>query len=203
LNTVEKMPWGGAPKCPGCEKTVYPMDQIMAADRKAFHTRCIRCQMFGCGNDLTARSLHKYDGYNICNRCYENVLGSRTYGPAEGEETIDQRRKREEEERKAREKAEKSRLERRCMECDKKTFPDDSAELAPDMFYHKICMKCSMCPRTPDDQTPLVMAPRSDDVFGPKLMDPYCKFCYAKKFKVSMMHVQEIVTIAPEHVISL
>ena len=37
-----------------------------------------------------------------------------------------------------------------------------------------------------------------DDVFGPELLDPYCKFCFAKKFKMSAMHIQEIVTIAPE-----
>jgi len=89
------------------------------------------------------------------------------------------------------------------MECDKKTFPDDSAELAPDMFYHKICMKCSMCPTKPNEDNPLVMAPRDDNVFGPKLMDPYCKFCFAKKFKMSAMHIQEIVTIAPDQIISL
>ena len=25
-------------------------------------------------NDLTARSLHKYEGYNICDRCHEMIF---------------------------------------------------------------------------------------------------------------------------------
>ena len=45
----DKMPWGGAPACPACNKTVYPMEQAIAADRKPFHAGCIRCQMKGCG----------------------------------------------------------------------------------------------------------------------------------------------------------
>jgi len=180
------------------------MDQTIAADRKPFHTRCIRCQMFGCGNDLTARSIHKYEGHNICDKCHENVYNSKVYGPGEGQESIEERKRREEEERKARERAEKSKKERRCMECDKKTFPDDSEELAPSIFYHKGCMKCSECDRVPDEETPLMMAAReTEDVFGPELLDPYCKFCFAKKYKMSALHVQEIVTIAPEISIGL
>ena len=90
----DKMPWGGAPACPACNKTVYPMEQAIAADRKPFHAGCIRCQMKGCGwvgwgearpeyfiisisiisNDLTARSLHKYEGYNICEKCHEMIF---------------------------------------------------------------------------------------------------------------------------------
>jgi hypothetical protein len=30
----DKMPWGGAPKCPACDRNVYPMDQVIAADRQ-------------------------------------------------------------------------------------------------------------------------------------------------------------------------
>ena len=64
-----KMPsWGGAPKCPACDRSqelvrkhrkiwsmfllfrsVYPVEQVIAADRKAFHAGCIKCQMQGCG----------------------------------------------------------------------------------------------------------------------------------------------------------
>ena len=63
-----KMPsWGGAPKCPACDRSqqkmikhrksltlflfrsVYPVEQVIAADRKAFHASCIKCQMQGCG----------------------------------------------------------------------------------------------------------------------------------------------------------
>ena len=34
-------------------------------------------------NDLTARSLHKYEGYNICDRCHESIFINKSYGPLE------------------------------------------------------------------------------------------------------------------------
>ena len=37
-----------------------------------------------------------------------------------------------------------------------------------------------------------------DDVFAPEILEPYCKFCYAKKFKMSAIALQEILEIAPE-----
>lgn len=166
--------------------------------------RCITCQMFGCGNELTARTLHKYEGHNICDKCHDNIYKAKNYGPPAGFESMEERKRREEEERKARERAERAKRERKCPECDKKTFPDDSVELSPDLFYHKGCMKCSSCSRVPDEENPLTMAPRkSDDVFGQELLDPLCKFCYAKKFKMSAMKITEIVTIAPEISIGL
>ena len=71
-------------------------------------------------NDLTARSIHKYEGYNICEKCHENIFINKSYGPADGMESMEERKKRLEEERLARERAEKRKRERRCPECDKK-----------------------------------------------------------------------------------
>merc|ERR1719495_2067105 len=88
-------------------------------------------------NDLTARSLHRYEGYNICDRCHESIFINKTYGPAEGAMTVEERKKREEEERLARERAEKAKRDRLCPECDKKTFENDSEMLAPDLYYHR------------------------------------------------------------------
>jgi len=192
------MPWGGAPKCPACDRSVYPVEQIIAADRRPFHPQCIKCQMQGCGNDLTARGLHKYEGYNICDRCHEMIFINKTYGPAEGMETAEERKRREEEERLARERAEKAKRDRLCPECSKKTFDNDSEMLAPDLYYHRGCIKCSECGRQPDSETPIMMAPREcDDVFAAEILDPYCKFCYAKKFKMSAINIQDILEIAP------
>ena len=42
-------------------------------------------------NDLTARSLHKYEGYNICDKCHESIFIHKSYGPAEGMETSEER----------------------------------------------------------------------------------------------------------------
>jgi len=94
---------------------------------------------------------------------------------------------------------EKAKRERRCPECGNKTFGEDSEMLAPDLYYHRGCIKCSLCSRTPDEDIPIVMAAREqEDVFAPEILDPYCKFCYAKKFKTSAIKIAEIVEIAPE-----
>ena len=71
--------------------------------------------------------------------------------------------------------------------------------LAPDIYYHRGCIKCSECSRQPDSDTPIMMAPRDiDDVFAEEILDPYCKFCYAKKFKTSSIKLAEILDIAPQ-----
>ena len=45
---------------------------------------------------------------------------TQTYGPAEGMETLEEKKRREEEERLARERAEKAKRDRLCPECSKK-----------------------------------------------------------------------------------
>ena len=106
---------------------------------------------------------------------------TQTYGPAEGMETLEEKKRREEEERLARERAEKAKRDRLCPECSKKvthhesvfcdrkycdmfvlfqTFDNDSEMLAPDLYYHRGCIKCKECGRGPDSDTPMMMAPR-------------------------------------------
>jgi len=106
---------------------------------------------------------------------------------------------REEAERQAAEERERAKRERRCPECTNKTFGEDSEMLAPDLYYHRGCIKCALCSRQPDNETSIIMAAReTDDVFAPEILDPYCKFCYAKKFKTSAIKIADIVEIAPE-----
>ena len=88
------------------------------------------------------------------------IFYHQTYGPPEGAETSEERKRREEEERLARERAEKAKRDRLCPECSKKTFDNDSEMLAPDLYYHRGCIKCRECSRGPDSDTPMMMAPR-------------------------------------------
>ena len=37
-----------------------------------------------------------------------------------------------------------------------------------------------------------------EDVFAEEILEPYCKFCYAKMFKMSAIKIQEICEIAPD-----
>ena len=133
------MPWGKlgqVPKCPACDKSVYPVEQVFAADRKPFHRSCIQCQVRGCrfgygdiigslsirwfiSNQLTAKGLHKHEGYNFCDWCHETLYVQKViweveflmfhvlyqeYGPGPGGETIEERRLREQRELEERER---------------------------------------------------------------------------------------------------
>ena len=107
-------------------------------------------------------------------------------------------KRREEEERLRREKAERQKNERRCPECDMKAYPADSVKLG-ELFYHKACLKCTECNRSPDDMTPMMLGPKDqDNVFGDEDLIPFCKFCFAKKFKISALNIAETVTTVPE-----
>ena len=35
----------------------------------------------------------------------------------------------------------------------------------------------------------------TENFFGEEELDPYCKFCFAKKFKVSAMNIADIVNL--------
>jgi len=101
------MPWGKlgqVPKCPACDKSVYPVEQVFAADRKPFHRGCIQCQVRGCSNQLTAKGLHKHEGYNFCDWCHETLYVQKEYGPGPGGETMEERRLREQRELEERER---------------------------------------------------------------------------------------------------
>ena len=53
---------------------------------------------------MTARGLHKHEGYNFCDWCHETLYAQREYGPGPGGETIEERRLREQRELEERER---------------------------------------------------------------------------------------------------
>ena len=79
-----------------------------------------------------------------------------------------------------------------------KAYPADSVKLV-ELFYHKTCLKCTECNRSPDDNTPMMLGPRDqENVFGDEDLIPFCKFCFAKKFKMSALNIAETVTTIPD-----
>ena len=79
------------------------------------------------------------------------------------------------------------------------TFENDSEMLAPDIYYHVACIQCKECGKKPDEDTNMIMAAKEqDDVFAAEILEPYCRFCYAKMFKTSAIKIAEFVEIAPE-----
>ena len=106
--------------------------------------------------------------------------------------------RREEEEGKERERGERRKHERRCPGCDKKAYPEDSVKVS-DTFYHKPCLKCTECGRSPDAKTPMMLGPKNgDNIFGQEDLEPFCKFCFAKRFKISALNIAETVTTIPQ-----
>jgi len=187
-----------APQCPACKTSVFPAESFMAADRKPFHKKCVKCKT--CSKALNSASLNEHQNQLYCKACYDCCFMSQEYssGSYGGIVTPEDLKRREEEERLKREKAERQKNERRCPECDMKAYPVDSVKLG-DLFYHKACLKCTECGRNPDDTTPMMLGPKdSENVFGDEDLIPFCKFCFAKKFKISALNIAETVTTVPE-----
>ena len=45
----------------------------------------------------------------------------------------------------------------------------------------------------------IISGPKNaDNVFGDEELIPFCKFCFAKKFKISALNIAETVTTVPE-----
>ena len=75
------------------------------------------------------------------------------------------------------------------------TYAEDSIPVS-DVFYHKPCLKCVECSRGPDSETPMMLGPQdNDDVFAQEILEPFCKFCFAKRYKLSALNVADSVTI--------
>merc|ERR1711936_146641 len=193
-----KMGWTApptAPKCPCCKSSVFPAESFIAADRTPFHKKCVKCK--SCSKSLNSATLNEHQTQLYCKACYDNIFmmkkgGGEEYG---GIVTPEDMKRKEEEERKRLEKAKRAKAERRCPTCDMKTYAEDSVQVS-DVFYHKPCLKCVECGRGPDSETPMMLGPQeSDDVFAEEVLEPFCKFCFAKRYKLSALNVAESVKI--------
>merc|ERR1711937_87363 len=162
-----------APRCPACKTSVYPAESVMAMDRTPFHRVCVKCK--SCGKTLNTTNLNEHNTQLYCKACYEGLFDAHDYHTAQygGIVTPEDIKRREEEERKRLEKLERQKNERRCPGCDMKAFPEDN--------------------------TPMMLGPKNvDNVFGDEELIPFCKFCFAKKFKISALNIAETVTTVPE-----
>jgi len=186
---------GAAPKCPACNVSVYPAESFMASDRTPFHKKCVKCRK--CSKKLTAATLHEHQRQLYCKPCYDIIFNQQSGGgdSYQGIVTADEIKRKEMEEMKRLERSKRTKEERRCPTCDKRTFGDDSLDVSG-WFYHRDCLKCVECNRGPDAETPMMLGPKeTDNVFEEEELLPFCKFCFAKRYKMSALNVAESVTI--------
>jgi len=62
--------------------------------------------------------------------------------------------------------------------------------------FHKPCLRCTACSKAADESLTMLLGPReSDNVFGKEQLDPYCKYCFAKKFSMGCINIAETVNI--------
>ena len=119
------MPWNPAPtapRCPACNTSVYPAEAVMAADRKPFHKQCVKCTK--CKKYLNPSTINEHKNQLFCKTCYDEIFMpqefcSGTYGGIITPEDI---KRKEEEEKRRLEKAERAKRERRCPTCDMKVL---------------------------------------------------------------------------------
>ena len=207
-----------SPRCPACTGPVYPAEAFMASDRTPFHKSCVRC--VNCKKTLTSNTLNEHMLQLYCRTCYEDIIKPKVTRGAFPAERISLSfqafhagnygglvepgdfERREEEKKREREKAERKKKEKRCPKCDRRSYPDDSVRI-DDVYFHKVCLKCFQCGSAPGADTPMVVGPREEkqeENLWSKEEDlvPYCKFCFAKKFKISILNIQETVQTMPE-----
>ena len=144
----------------------------MAGDRLPFHKQCVKCCK--CQKSLSPSSLNNHQNKLYCNNCYDEVFMSQDYslGSYGGIVTPEDIKRKEDEERRRLEKAERAKAEKRCPTCELKVkitkflyilltedgnkyelphsrmlseFPKVASfhDLCKnDDFYHRICRTC-------------------------------------------------------------
>jgi hypothetical protein len=77
----------------------------------------------------------------------------------------------------------------------------DDAVFVSGIAFHKACLYCASCRRPANADTPMMLGPKNGDepnVFGEEELEPYCNFCFAKKFKISAINIADTVNIVPD-----
>merc|ERR1712243_493165 len=91
----------------------FPAESFMAADRKPFHKKCVKCK--SCNKVLTSATLNEHETQLYCKACYDNIFMLMAIGGGqyEGIITPEDLRRMEEEEKKRLQKAKRAKEERR------------------------------------------------------------------------------------------
>merc|ERR1712226_576751 len=73
------------PACPVCQRSVFPMEALMASDRTPYHKVCLKC--CECARKLDVMSLNEHEKLLYCCVCYQALF------QAQSEILVNDRRK--------------------------------------------------------------------------------------------------------------
>lgn len=73
--------FGGAPKCPVCDKSVYFAEEVVAEGKK-FHKACFKCSQ--CNKMLDSSTATAHEGTLYCHPCHRRNFGLKGYGYGQG-----------------------------------------------------------------------------------------------------------------------
>jgi len=69
--------FGGAAKCPRCDKSVYMAEEIVGAGKK-WHKSCFTCK--DCNKRVDSTTVNDKEGEIYCKGCYGKNFGPKGYG---------------------------------------------------------------------------------------------------------------------------
>ncbi|KAJ8024021.1 Cysteine and glycine-rich protein 2 [Holothuria leucospilota] len=70
-----------APKCPKCEKSVYPAEELKC-NNFSYHKGCFRC--FLCSTGLDSNNVNPHNDELYCKKCHGRKFGIKGYGFGQG-----------------------------------------------------------------------------------------------------------------------
>ncbi|KAI9281327.1 hypothetical protein BC943DRAFT_329636 [Umbelopsis sp. AD052] len=70
--------FGGAPKCPRCDKFVYMAEQVLGPNSVYYHRACFTCKE--CNKSLDSTTMAEREGQAYCKTCYNRQWGPKGYG---------------------------------------------------------------------------------------------------------------------------
>ncbi|KAG9305865.1 hypothetical protein G9A89_016517 [Geosiphon pyriformis] len=73
--------WGGTPKCPRCQNSVYMAEQVIGPNGP-WHKSCLTC--IDCKKRLDSFTLAEHEGEAYCKTCHGRRFGPKGYGFASG-----------------------------------------------------------------------------------------------------------------------
>ncbi|KAJ0987853.1 hypothetical protein J5N97_006209 [Dioscorea zingiberensis] len=146
---------GTQQKCKACEKTVYPMDQLMA-DGIAYHKSCFKCSH--CKGTLKLSNFSSMEGVLYCKPHFEQLFKETGNFNKNFQSAVKSAEKLTPELTRSPSKAAGmfSGTQEKCATCGKTAYPLEKVSVEG-QAYHKSCFKCSHggCPISPSNYAAL------------------------------------------------